>query len=211
MSRIAASTSGAIAKPSCETKRAARIMRSGSSPKDSSGAMGVRSTPAVRSRMPSCRSTNSRLGRRTAIALTVKSRRARSPASVSPKVTSGLRESTSYDSDRYVVISRWWSPLRAPTVPKRIPTSHTWSAHPRTSSSMRSGRASVVRSRSWATPARPSMMSRTGPPTRASSCPASANRPVRGARASAMARRVAAGEVAAPERPDPGASAMGGA
>ena len=42
---IAATTSGATAKPSWAAKRAARIIRSGSSEKESSGRPGVRSTP----------------------------------------------------------------------------------------------------------------------------------------------------------------------
>ena len=48
------------------------------------------------------------------------------------------------------------------------------SAQPASSRSISSGRAEVVRSRSLCR--RPSIASRTGPPTRASSCPASANR-----------------------------------
>ena len=48
------------------------------------------------------------------------------------------------------------------------------SAQPLSSRSVTSGRAEVVKSRSvWS---RPSIASRTGPPTRASSSPASANR-----------------------------------
>ena len=91
MSVIAASTSGATVKPSWETNRAARIIRSGSSAKDSCGVPGVRSTLAARSDSPSCGSTNSSEGSRSAIALTVKSRRTRSSARLSPKATSGLR------------------------------------------------------------------------------------------------------------------------
>ena len=89
---IAAYTSSATVKPSCEAKRAARIIRSGSSANDSSGVAGVRNRRAARSASPPCRSTNSRLGSRIAIALTVKSRRTRSSASVLPKATSGLRD-----------------------------------------------------------------------------------------------------------------------
>ena len=47
ISAIAARTRGATAKPSCETNRAARNIRSGSSPNDTSGAAGVSSTPAL--------------------------------------------------------------------------------------------------------------------------------------------------------------------
>ena len=46
MSMIASSTRGATSKPSCETNRAARSIRSGSSPNDSDGLAGVSSTPA---------------------------------------------------------------------------------------------------------------------------------------------------------------------
>jgi hypothetical protein len=89
---IAATTSGRTVNPSCAANRAARIIRSGSSPKETSGAPGVRSTPAARSFRPPCGSTKASPGRRTAIAFTVKSRRDRSPSSVSPNRTSGLRE-----------------------------------------------------------------------------------------------------------------------
>ena len=51
----------------------------------------------------------------------------------------------------------------------------------RSTASICSGRASVVRSQSW--PTRPISASRTGPPTMASSCPASANRRPRSASA----------------------------
>ncbi len=89
---IAARTSGATVNPSCDVNRAARSIRSGSSANDSSGVEGVRSTRAARSASPPCSSTNSSDGNRTAIALTVKSRRTRSSPSVDPKVTDGLRD-----------------------------------------------------------------------------------------------------------------------
>ena len=89
---IAATTDGSTSKPSWAAKRAARIIRSGSSEKESSGVPGVRSTRWARSTTPPYGSSTSRPGRRTAIALTVKSRRPRSPARVSPKATSGWRE-----------------------------------------------------------------------------------------------------------------------
>ncbi len=81
---IAATTSGAGSKSSWAANRAARIIRSGSSEKDSSGVAGVRSTRASRSSRPRCGSTKPRPGRSTAIALTVKSRRTRSCSMVSP-------------------------------------------------------------------------------------------------------------------------------
>ncbi|COY21481.1 Uncharacterised protein [Mycobacterium tuberculosis] len=66
-----------------------------------------------------------------------------------------------------------WSLLPTPTVPNSIPVSHTASAHGRTISCTRSGRASVVKSRSGLN--RPNSASRTEPPTRYNSCPAAAN------------------------------------
>ena len=92
---IAATTSGATVKPSWAANRAARIIRSGSSEKESSGGPGVRSSRWARSTTPPYGSSKIRPGIRTAIALTVKSRRPRSPARVSPKSTSGLREAGS--------------------------------------------------------------------------------------------------------------------
>ncbi len=135
---------------------------------------GVRSRPWARSTTPPYGSTNCRDGSRTAIAFTVKSRRRRSPSRESPKSTAGLREEASYTSERYVVISTWKSPLRLPMVPKARPMSQVASAQPTSSRSISSGRADVVRSRSLCR--RPSIASRTGPPTSASSCPAAAKR-----------------------------------
>ncbi len=68
-------------------------MRSGSSEKLISGVDGVRSMPSARSASPPYGSTKARVDTSTAMALTVKSRRWRSPSMVSPKVTSGLRDS----------------------------------------------------------------------------------------------------------------------
>ena len=65
-------------------KRAARMIRRGSSSKDCSALTGVRRIPAARSARPPQGSTSSRSGSRSAMALTVKSRRVRSPSSVSP-------------------------------------------------------------------------------------------------------------------------------
>ncbi len=89
---MAATTSGATSKPSWAAKRAARIIRSGSSEKLSSGRPGVRNARCARSTTPPYGSSNVRSGSEIAIALTVKSRRPRSPARLSPKVTSGLRD-----------------------------------------------------------------------------------------------------------------------
>ena len=92
---IAAPTRGAVVKQSCETKRAARSIRNGSSPNDTSGADGVSSTLARSAANPPTGSRNSAgpsAVMRTAIALTVKSRRTRSPSRLSPNRTRGLRD-----------------------------------------------------------------------------------------------------------------------
>ena len=92
---IAATTRGAGANDSWETNRAARSIRSGSSRNDCSGVPGVSSTRAASCSSPPNGSTNWCSGSETAIALTAKSRRSRSPSSESPKVTTGLRVSPS--------------------------------------------------------------------------------------------------------------------
>ncbi len=91
ISEIATAASTATVKPSWAVNRMARSMRSGSSPNDTSGVPGVRSTPAMRSSMPPEGSTSLSSGTRSAMALTVKSRRSRSPSRVSPNSTAGLR------------------------------------------------------------------------------------------------------------------------
>ena len=136
ISAIARNTRGASVNPSWETNRQARSMRNGSSAKDCSGAAGVSRTPTSRASIPFRGSTNSWRPsgcRRTAMALTVKSRRIRSPSRVSPKTTSGFRVTPSYESARNVVISICCSipppsRLTAESVPNSIPVSHTASA-----------------------------------------------------------------------------------
>ena len=92
--RTTASTrAGSGSRENRAANRAARSMRSGSSPNDTSGSSGVRSRPAARSPSPSKGSISSMSGRRSASALTVKSRRDRSTVMSSPNVTSGLRDS----------------------------------------------------------------------------------------------------------------------
>jgi len=146
---IAACTSGTTVKPSCAANRAARSIRSASSLNESSGDPGVRSTRAFRSRMPPNGSTISSEGSRTATALTVKSRRARSASSDRPYATrAGLRDSGRYCSLRYVVISQTRLPRRRPTVPNSIPISQIVSAQPAAIFRTSPGRASVARSRS---------------------------------------------------------------
>ena len=79
-------------KPSCAANRAARSIRSGSSPNDTSGALG-RAQGAGEQVVDAAGRIDSTLasGRRSAIALTVKSRRARSASRLSPNATTGLR------------------------------------------------------------------------------------------------------------------------
>ena len=70
-------------------------------------------------------------GSRSAIALTVKSRRTRSASSESPNATTGLRVAPSYASARYVVISTVWRPdpgARSCRIRGRRPTARPRSA-----------------------------------------------------------------------------------
>ncbi len=89
---IAVTTAGSGVNPSWAAKRAARIIRSGSSENESSGVPGVRITLFATSAIPPYGSTNWCDGSRIAIAFMAKSRRARSPSRLSPYDTSGLRE-----------------------------------------------------------------------------------------------------------------------
>ena len=106
-------------------------------------------------------------GTSTAIALTVKSRRPRSPASVSPYATSGLRDvgvvglgavRRDLDLPRRPCGRRW---CRRPG-----PMSQIASAQPVSSRSVSSGRADVVRSRSLPQPAEHRVAHRARPPGR---------------------------------------------
>ena len=149
-------------------------MRNGSSLNDCSGAAGVINRRACRSLVPLNGSMSSLTPNVKAMEFTVKSRRPRSPTNVSPYSTAGLRESGSYSSLRYVVISISKSPCRAAMVPNSRPTSQMASAQPVINFVMSSGRAFVVKSRSW--PNRPNSASRTLPPTSDSSNPAAVKR-----------------------------------
>ena len=151
----AASRCGSGLRLKRAAKRAARNMRSGSSPNEISGSSGVRNRPAARSPRPSKGSINSMSGRRRARALMVKSRRDRSSSMSSPKVTSGLRESGTYTSARWVVISNCCPARRAPMVPKRPPGSTRRRPSPAPAArSRRAGRRSSGRSRGWSPPRR---------------------------------------------------------
>ncbi len=163
---IASTVSCVGTSSSCATKRAARSIRRGSSSNEVAGLDGVRSRRLARSVSPPNGSMKRPSGSRTAMALTVKSLRARSSSTLRPKVTSGFRESSWYTSDRKVVISSRSVPLRTPTVPKRAPWSQTPSSQPPalTISRIRVGSASVVKSTSG--DERSSRASRTVPPTR---------------------------------------------
>ena len=104
----AAVSSGTGESPNPAMKRAARSMRSGSSVKDTSGSMGVRSTAAARSPAPSKGSIRRGEPVVTSIAieLIVKSRRERSATTSSLNSTVGFRVDPEYCSARWVVISR---------------------------------------------------------------------------------------------------------
>ena len=168
-------------------------MRSGSSLKESFGFPGVRKTFLARSANPLNGSINSGASpvSSSAIELTVKSRRAKSPRISFPYSTSGLRESASYCSLRYVVTSTVVSPRFPATVPKAIPVSQTFSAHACRIFLLSCGSAFVVKSKSF--PRRPKIASRTGPPTKAKVNPlalnACASELARGARS--MRERIA--------------------
>ena len=84
-SRVPRRTSPRRARPRAARRSApAAASAAGRRRTTRAGSIGVRRTRFCRSDRPPKRSTNSKAGTRTAIALTVKSRRARSPASVSP-------------------------------------------------------------------------------------------------------------------------------
>ena len=172
ISFIATSVDSSISKFNWLAKRAARIMRSGSSEKDCSGVTGVRKICLAKSASPLNGSMNSGVGvvSSSAMQLTVKSRRDKSPAILSPNSTSGLRLSGSYLSLRYVVTSTVVSPRFAATVPNSIPVSQTFSPQTFKIFLLSSGSASVVKSKSF--PKRPKIASRTGPPTSANLYPA---------------------------------------
>jgi len=88
--RAAASVAGSMAKSSAAANRSARKMRSASSAKRSSGFPTQRTSPALRSRLPPKRSITAPSGPR-AMALMVKSRRARSSARLAPSLTEAGR------------------------------------------------------------------------------------------------------------------------
>ena len=171
-SRIAASVPGSIASSKRPANRAARMRRRASSAKRSSGSPTARSRRASRSAWPPCGSTNaprpaSRSIGSQAMALIVKSRRARSSVSETPnRTSSGRRRSRYAPSARYEVIStRGCAPIV--TVPKRFSQ-----VAPSKRATTSSGRAAVAASHS-PRGAMPSSRSRTTPPTSATSCPAS--------------------------------------
>jgi len=95
MSAIASTVSSSTRKPSCDANRAARSIRSGSSPNETCGLDGVVIVRSIRCSTPPDGSTRRTSGTRSASAFTVKSLRRRSPSSESPNTTSGLRVSPS--------------------------------------------------------------------------------------------------------------------
>ena len=166
------SVAGSIVSPRRPANRAARIRRRASSAKRSRGSPTARRTRASRSDWPPVGSTSvprpaSRSIGSHAIALIVKSRRARSSVNETPKRTSsGRRRSRYVPSARYEVTSTVGS---APivTVPKRFSQ-----VAPGKRATTSSGRAAVAASHSPRC-ASPRSRSRTAPPTIATSWPAS--------------------------------------
>ena len=122
------------ANRSCAANRAARSIRSGSSPNDSCrrarGADHPRGQVGEAAERVGERRARAAL---TAIALIVKSRRRRSSSRLSPYRTTGLRLTPSYASARNVVISSRRPCFCAPIVPNSRPVSQIASAQPLTS------------------------------------------------------------------------------
>ena len=130
-------------KPSTEQKRTSRKMRSASSSNRRFGSPTQRRTPAFRSSCPPQGSTSVPSGDK-AMALTVKSRRARSSSMLVPNVTeSGWRLSLYAPSRRIVVSSMGSPPLTTVTVPCCKPVGCAHSPKRRSTSC---GRASDVMS-----------------------------------------------------------------
>ena len=171
-SRIACSVAGSIVSSSRPANRAARIRRRASSANRSRGSPTARRTRASRSDWPPTGSTSvprpaSRSSGSHAIALIVKSRRARSSVSDTPKRTSsGRRRSRYVPSARYDVTSTTGSEPIV-TVPNRFSQ-----VAPGKRETTSSGRAAVAASHSPRC-ASPRSRSRTAPPTIATSWPAS--------------------------------------
>ena len=92
ISKIALLIAGSTVKFNCEANRAARIIRNGSSLKESSGVPGVRNCFRAKSPTPSNKSmkVGGSVVNSSAMAFTVKSRRAKSASMASPKATSGF-------------------------------------------------------------------------------------------------------------------------
>ena len=173
---IAATTSGATAKPSWAAKRAARIIRSGSSEKESSGVPGVRSTRSARSTIAAERDRRTRgSGTRTAIELTREVAATEVALEGVAEVDVGLARVGVVGLGavgRDLHLPRSLAAADRAEVAAHVPDRRRPSR--RRSRSVTSGRAEVVKSRSfWS---RPIIASRTGPPTSASSSPASAKR-----------------------------------
>ena len=160
------------------SKRTARSIRNGSSRIRSRGSPTGRITPVSRSLRPSKGSRISPVSASAAMALMVKSLRARSSSRLSPNRTSGWRlplrvqiGPVRRDLDR--VARRRWPPI----VPNRSPTVHRCSARgPRRRLISPDARRVAPRPDVVRVPPSPrASLSRTYPPTRYSSCPASRN------------------------------------
>ena len=173
--RTAATSSGTGVNPKRAMKRAARSIRSGSSSKLISGdERGAQGAPYARSTAPPYGSTSTASLRRasSAIALIVKSRRARSVLDGVGERDLGLAgvvvvalaaERRDLDDQRGAVGAV------APGTDRPEPLAlgpHRVGPPAQQLLDRRPGRASVVRSRSPATPSPPTSRSRTAPPTR---------------------------------------------
>ena len=193
--RIAAAVAASIVKLKRVAKRAARSMRSASSRKRSPASPTARSSPAARSAAPPNGSTRepeatgspcAPEGAPNAMALMVKSRRARSPSIALRKViASGRRASLLGPSARKVVTSRTPADVGIPTVPNRF----SYCAFGNVLRSW-SGVASVARSQSDG--ALSASVSRTAPPTTYAAKPAALSWPMSSATSSGTAARSAA-------------------
>ncbi len=169
---IAARVSGSIASEKREANRMARSARKRSSRIRSFASPTARSTLRSRSPRPSNGSRRSFVAGRQAIALMVKSRRARSSSRLAPNSTSACRPSVRTSRRKVVTSCATPASSRMLTVPNRMPTGmvrrlpkSAWTS---------SGRAEVARSQSRGCP--PRRESRMAPPTHHASNPARSRR-----------------------------------
>ena len=170
--RSAENVAGSMTKRYRAANRMARSARRRSSRMRSSASPTARTTPATRSRWPPNGSRRSPVAGRKAIALMVKSRRARSSSRLAPNSTTACRPSVC-TSRRNVVTSCATPPSSSTaTVPNSMPTG-TVRRRPKIAITC-SGVAGVAISQSSGLP--PRNASRIAPPTHHASKPASSRR-----------------------------------